>query len=193
MADECCGGTFPPFTGIIRWQETRRWANPHPIGVAVMLVPFFGAAHVLTTWSNLPPDGFSLYYQHAAGLGGLCAFVLGVMALCRFLLRYFTSGVVLATLVTIILGTNLFHYATFDSTFSHAFSFLLITLLLDLTDRWWQNPTWATSLWLSIVAAFVFLTRHPNIVFWCVIPLWDWRRVWSRRYLLAAMLAVTAF
>jgi hypothetical protein len=190
VADDCCGGTFPAFTSIVKWPETGRWVNPHPIGVAILMAPFFALAHALTRWSNLPPDGFSLYYQHAAGLAGVCAFAAGIAILARVLVRHFSAGVVLATLVTITWGTNLFHYATYDSTFSHAFSFLLVAMLLDLTERWWQHSTWLLSLSLAVVAAFIFLTRHPNSVFLLVIPFWDPRRLWERRQILIAMSAI---
>src|SRR5262249_5910549 len=75
-------------------------------------------------------------------------------------------------------------------TFSHAFSFLLVAMLLDLTERWWQEPTWPSSLALAVVAAFIFLTRHPNSVFLSVIPLWDPKGLWARRRLLISMAAI---
>jgi hypothetical protein len=48
VADDCCGGTFPAFTTIARWPETDRWVNLHSIGVAILMAPFFAAAHLLT-------------------------------------------------------------------------------------------------------------------------------------------------
>src|SRR4029450_9255143 len=36
-ADECCGGTLPAFTSIIRWASTGRLVNPPPIGVPLPL------------------------------------------------------------------------------------------------------------------------------------------------------------
>ena len=35
--------------------------------------PFFAVAHALTRWTNLSADGFTLYYQHAAGLWPGCS------------------------------------------------------------------------------------------------------------------------
>lgn len=192
VADDCCGGTFPAFTSIVRWPATGRWINPHPIGVALATAPLFLSAHLLTRWSNLPPDGFSLYYQHAAGLAGAAACLVGLLYLRSLLSRYFNASVVLATLTTIVLGTNLFHYATYDSTFSHAFSFALLAALLDLTDRWWREPAWPASLALSIVAALIVLTRHSNLMFLCIVPLWNPAGLWNRRWLLLAMCAVAA-
>ena len=92
VARDCCGGVFPTFTAIIRWPGTRRWVNAHPIGVAVMQAPLFGVAHALTRWTNLSPDGFTLYYQHAAGLSGLFWIVAGLAMLRRVLRRHFSDA-----------------------------------------------------------------------------------------------------
>lgn len=193
VADDCCGGVFPTFTSIVRWPGTGRWVNPHPIGVAVLMTPYFAVAHALTRWSNLPPDGFSLYYQHAAGLAGLTALVCGLLAIRSLLARYFSDAVVLATLIVITFGTNLFHYGTYDSTFSHAFSFALVAALLDVTDRWWKNPTPSSSAALAVIAALLFLVRHPNIVYVCIVPLWNPRGVLARWRAFAAIAALAAF
>jgi hypothetical protein len=79
VADESYGGAFPEYTGIYRWPNTSWWLNSHPIGPAVLALPFFLIAHALTLWSNLPPDGFSRYYQIGASLAGL---VYGAVGLC---------------------------------------------------------------------------------------------------------------
>jgi len=202
IADDCCGGTFPEFAGVRRWPETGRWVNVHPIGVAIQMVPFFTAAHLLTRWSNLPPDGFSPYYQYAAGLAGLCAMLAGLAVLRALLSRHFPDRIVLATLVTITWGTNLFHYGVYDATFSHAFSFFLIAALVALTERWWQAATRTTSFWLAIVAALIVLTRHPNAVFLFVVPLYGVTTVRAlrrnaamlveRRWVVTGMVAVCA-
>src|SRR3982750_4366149 len=34
VADDCCGGEFPTWTGMFRWPRTHRWVNVHPIGEA---------------------------------------------------------------------------------------------------------------------------------------------------------------
>ena len=60
LADDWYGGPYPDFTGIRRWPSTGRWLNLHPIGTAILMAPFFLAADLLTRWSNLPRDGFSL-------------------------------------------------------------------------------------------------------------------------------------
>jgi hypothetical protein len=173
LARDCCGGVYPAYTAIIRWPTTRRWVNAHPIGVAVMQAPLFSVGHALTKWTNLSPDGFTLYYQHAVGISGLLWTVGGMVVLGRILRRHFSDGVTAATLATILLGTNLYHYATFDSSYSHPYSFFLFAAFLDLTERWYARPRPGTSVLLGLVAGLIVLTRHTNALFLMFFPLYS--------------------
>ena len=198
LARDWYGGTYPGFTGILRWPATGLWVNLHPMGTALLMAPFFAAGDLLSLWSNLPRDGFSLYYQHAAGLAGIAYLLAGLAVLRRILTRHFTNGVVLATLVCITWGTNLFHYGVFDGTFSHAFSFFLVCLWLLIIERWWEQerPTWRLSLALGAVAALIVLVRHTNAIYLLVLPLYGVTRwndlrarvasMWQRREWLGA-------
>jgi hypothetical protein len=171
-ARDCCAGHFPDYTAMFRWPGTRRWVNPHPIGVAVLQAPFFLAAHALTRWTNLSPDGFSLYYQHASALGGLFWGIAGLVALRQLLRRHFTEGVAAAAIVALTFGTNLFHYLTYDAGYSHAYSFFLFAAFLSLVERWHRAPDRRTSLLLGLVAGLIVLVRHTNALFLLVLPLY---------------------
>jgi len=202
LARDWYDGTYPDFTAIRRFPGTGRWLDACPIGEAALMLPFFLAAHALSWWSNLPRDGFSLYYQHAAGLAGLTYFLLGLALIRRMLRRHYTDGIVLATLVCITWGTNLFHYGTYDATFSHAFSFFLICAWLELVDRWWSRPTLPRSLALGVVAAAIVLTRAVNAVFLLLLPLFGVTsraqfgdrldELWNRRERLTIVAAAAA-
>jgi hypothetical protein len=146
--------------------------NAHPIGVAIMQTPLFAAAHALTKWSNLSADGFTLYYQHGAGLAGLAWIAAGLAVLRRLLLDSFSDLVTAATLVATLLGTNLFHYATYDSSYSHPYSFFLFTSFMYLTGRWHGGPAPATSVLLGVVAGLIVLVRHTNVLFLVMFPLY---------------------
>jgi hypothetical protein len=174
VANDCCGGQFPEYTAIIRWPRTRQWVNAHPIGVAVMQAPFFLFAHGLSWWSNLSRDGFTLYYQHGVGISGLVWIMAGLWVLRRILLRRFSDGVTTATLAALLFGTNLFHYATYDSFYSHSYSFFLFAAFMDLTERWYgpQAVSWRDSALVGLVAGLIVLTRHTNALFLVVFPLY---------------------
>jgi hypothetical protein len=164
VADDCCGGEFPDYTAIVRWRFTRRWVNAHPIGEAVMIAPFFAAAHALTRWTNLSPDGFTPYYQHAAGLAGLAYIVGGLWFIRRLLRRHFSDGVADATTAALLLGTSLYHYATFDSAWSHAFSFALCAAFFERIDAWNRESSARDAIVIGLLAGLMFLVRHTNVM-----------------------------
>lgn len=172
LAKDWNGGAYPEFAGMVRWPGTNRWLNRHPIGVALLMLPFVAAADLLTRWSNLPRDGFSFYYQHGAALAGLAYFLAGLAILRRTLSRHFTPAVTLGTLVAVTWGTNLFHYAVYDGTFSHVFSFALVCALVEILDVWsiqrrrWHAPA------LGIVSGLIVLVRHTNALFLLLVLLW---------------------
>jgi hypothetical protein len=172
LADHCCNGTFPAFTAITRWHESGAWINPHPIGTAILIAPFFAVGHLLTLWSDRQPNGFTLYYQHAAGLAGVFYLVAGLAVLRAFLKRHFSDGVTLAALISITWGTNLFHYGTYDSVYSHVYSFFLCCSFLYATMTWYDRPTLRRSMLAGLVAGLIFLTRHANVLFLAYFPLY---------------------
>jgi hypothetical protein len=190
------GGTYPDAAGVRRWASTGRLLDLHPFGTAVLMAPFFLAADLLTRWSNLPRDGFSLYYQHGAGIAGIVYLLLGLALVRRMLRETFSDGVVLATLVCLTWGTNLFHYAVFDGTFSHVYAFFLIGAWAWLVERWWESPTPRCSLAIGVVGGLAVLVRHTNVIYALVLPLYgvaSWPQAASRpRELLARwrMLAI---
>jgi hypothetical protein len=187
---------------MTHWPGTRRWVSPHPIGVALMQAPLFAVAHALTKWTNLSADGFSLYYQHAAGISGLLWAIAGLNVLRRLLLRDFSEAVTAATLIAIVFGTNLFHYATYDSGYSHAFSFFLCAAFLSLTERWRRAPNRRSSLLLALTAGLIVLTRHTNGLFVIVFPFYgvtsapalrqSFERLWAERRRILEMMTIGA-
>jgi hypothetical protein len=162
VADDCCGGSFPEWTAIVRWRYTQRWVDAHPIGEALLVAPFFVVAHALTLWTNLSPDGFTLYYQHGAGLAGLAYAIAGLWFLRRLLQRHFTDNVTDAAVVSLLAGTSLYHYATFDSTWSHAFSFALCAAIFERLDAWNDDSAAADAVELGLIAGLMMLVRHTN-------------------------------
>jgi hypothetical protein len=197
VADDCCGGEFPAWTAIIRWPGTNRWVDAHPIGEAILIAPAFIAAHLLTRWTNLSADGFTIYYQHGAGLAGLSCAVAGLWFLRRVLRRHFSTGVTTATLATLLAGTSLYHYATFDSVWSHAFSFALFSAWLERLDVW-SEDTHRGALALGVLSGLITLVRHPNVLlplcFLTSVAVHSWRRGeagWPGGRLAATALVVT--
>ena len=134
------------------------------MGVALLALPFYFAGHFLAV-SGIPTND-----ALAAGLAGVFYLVAGLYALKRLLARHFRDSVVIATLVCITFGTNLFHYATFDNLWSHVCSFFLFASFLSVADSWSTQPTRGRA--RDVLApALSFLSLNPYLV----ASWWDWQ------------------
>ncbi len=165
------------WNGSTKYQDTNNYLNKYPVGVAVMSAPFFIIAHTITlilnNFINLPPDGFSSYLYHAAqSFSGTFYALLGLFVLKRILDKYFKLKTVYLTLIAITLGTNLFHYFTYDASFSHAYSFFLIALFLLLTIKWYKYPNVANSILIGITSGLITIVRPTNIILVILFLLW---------------------
>jgi len=139
--------------------------NKYQIGEALMILPFFLIGHILTIIFSYPLDGASFFYQHAAGLAGLFYCVAGIYVLKKCLERYYSKKITLIILAAIIFGTNLFHYGTLASLFSHSFSFFLCSMMLFLIPLWFENPkSYKLTIALGTIAGLILLVRLPNIL-----------------------------
>ncbi len=167
-------GYVPESWGGIRYYEkTDKYIDKYPIGIAVMLLPFFLTAHLLTLVTGINLEGgFSEFYQLSIGLAGILYFILGLFVLKKILDKYFDSKVVYITLLLITFGTNLFHYGTYDATFSHVFSFFLINSFVYSTLKWHKKQSWKNTLLIGLLAGFIILVRPTNAFILLLFPLY---------------------
>jgi hypothetical protein len=143
---------------------TKRPLDPHGVGVAVLELPFFLAGHALAVVSGAGRNGFSTPYQAAAALSGLAYFLLGLVLLAGVLGRWFSRGTVVVTLLGITFGAGVFHYATYDATYSHVYSFFLVALILRLTVAVWERPRLWVAAALGAAIGLLGLVRLTNLV-----------------------------
>ncbi len=158
------GGDISAAYGVRPVPPHGRLLDKYPIGEAVMLVPFFLAGHLAADAFGSTTNGFSRPYQVAAAAGGLTYVLLGLLVLGNILTRWFARDTVVVTLLAITFGTNLFHYATYDAVFSHAFSFFLCTCAISLALRLRDRPTLRSASMLGFVAGLITVTRPTNAV-----------------------------
>jgi hypothetical protein len=171
----------------------------YPAGMAVAYAPFFFLAHALAPALGFPADGFSLPYQVAIHLGSLLVGLLGLWFLRKNLLHFFSDNTTALAILLLVPGTNFFNYATFDTAMPHLYGFTLLAMLVHLTIRWHERPTWANSLGIGACSGLAALIRPTDIVFAMVPVLWGltttgWRQrlhlFWQQKNKL--LLAATA-
>lgn len=147
-------------------QEDGKFLDKYTMGEAVLMAPFFIPAHFLSIIFKQPLSGFSLFYQAAMAFSGLFYMITGLFILKKILEKYFKNKTIYITLTVLTFGTNLFHYATYDSIFSHAYSFFLFALFLYLLPIWFKNiKSIKYSIFLGILVGLITLVRPTNVTF----------------------------
>lgn len=156
---------FLVYPAIYFNSSTNNYINKYPLGVALLVLPFFVLAHLVSGLAGLPLTGYTFLYQHFVGLAGIFYLALGLFFLAKLYRNFFSRKVVLLTLLSLVFATNLFHYATFDSLMSHVYSFSLISLFLYQVHLWQKNPTKAKSIIIGFLIGLIFLVRNINLAF----------------------------
>jgi hypothetical protein len=156
---------LPPSVFGFSLQPTGHWLDKYPAGEAILLLPFFWIGHVIAQVAGVIADGYSHPELYTVGVAGLVYTVLGLSALGAALRRWFSDWVTAATLVAVTFGTGVFHYATYDSIFSHAFSFFAVSVMLLCAVRWYECPrSPVRALLLGLTVGAVIAVRLTDVV-----------------------------
>jgi hypothetical protein len=106
----------------------------YPYGLGVLLIPFFVISFILTLGNSFQDvDALSYIFQIVVSASGFIFTAFGLSFLARgllFLNVNYSKQKSYFIILSILLGSNLFHYATYDGVFSHASSFLLNSILI---------------------------------------------------------------
>lgn len=156
---------FPAFN---LWEKTDKYLNKYPMGVAILLLPGFLLATIVSFITGFPLDGYNIVYQHFAGISASVYLALGVLFLFKVYSKYFSRNISYLTILTLIFATNLLHYSTYDSTFSHVFGFFVISTSLYLIQKWYQKADLINSAVLGFFFGLSFLVRNTHIVLFLI-------------------------
>jgi len=143
----------------------RKNFNKYTCGVAILQMPFFGAACLAETVFGLDGEGGKgSVYQEAIALSSAVYAVLGLCLLLSLLLKHLRKSAAWAAAAVLLFGTNLFYYCTGEPGMSHAYSFFLIAAVVRLTPGWWERVTPWQTLGLAWAVALAALVRPTNAV-----------------------------
>lgn len=153
------GGKLP---GIRLYAATGNYLDKYPIGTALLQGPFFLVADGMTILFGWNRSGVSLPYQVANVVSGIFYFLLGVRLIYRTLRDHFEKEIALLTIWLVTFGTNVFHYATYDASFSHVYSFALIALFVRLSLRYNAKPAADIAALAGATLGLIIITRVNN-------------------------------
>jgi hypothetical protein len=137
----------------------------HPIGIAVLQLPFFLVALLYTKLIGIDSDGFSAPFQMSIAFAGLTYALLGLFFLRKlFQVRGITDGITATIILLIYFGTNLMHYTLSEPGMSHVYSFFLLTAFLFFSARLVRFQV-DKDIWKCAALLGLILLARPNNVF----------------------------
>jgi len=139
-----------------------------PVGVSLLILPFFLIAHIIALLAGMPADGYGPVYQFFVLIAGIfyLTFALGILR--KILRRWFNDPVTAITLLLIGLATNLFYYVSVEPGMSHVYSFFLFSGLLRYTIRWYESPGYGNTILLALFGGLILIVRPSNAVVFLV-------------------------
>lgn len=147
--------------------------NRYAIGPAVLSTPFFLAGHYSALQSDKHiANGFSVPYKKGVLIGCIFYVSIALFMIRSVLLRYYDDIVVMLTIITLGLGTNLLYYTTIEGMMSHAYSFFLFSLLLWSTIKWLDDSKKGFLILIGLAMGLIACTRLPNLVVGLIPLLW---------------------
>lgn len=145
--------------------------NKFPPGTAILIMPFFIIALLLSHLFGMPVDGYSLIFQYSVGIAALFWAIVGLLFSYRLLLTYkIKHQSILLIVVAAFFGTNLLAYTFLMPAFSHVYSFALISILLYFTRIYFLKNTIKSLVISSLTLGIIFTVRPVNILILLFLP-----------------------
>ncbi len=162
-----------------------RSCNKYPIGVAVLLLPFFLLGHSYALINGLPTGGFNAPYALSCQLGVIFYVLWGLYVLFGILRRYFSLSVTVLLTIALALATNLYYFTTYNNMMAHALLFALYCFILYAIHYFEDNPAnYRRAAAIGLIAGLITLTRLSEVVVVLIPLLWgvySWQTLRRRR------------
>ena len=161
----------PGFVQAYKHKESGNYVMKYSIGQSVVYSPFFFIAHAWALNSSVyPADGFSFPYQFTISMGMLLWTVIGLIFLQKSLLVYFSEKVTALGIFGILLGSNYLNYAAIDGAMTHNTVFTVYAVLIYLSIRFHQKPSWSKAIGIGACVGLASLIRPTELIS-CLIPI----------------------
>lgn len=153
--------------------------NVHPVGEAILLLPFFALGYIMAQISGSAVDGISTPFQVSLAFAAITYVLIGLCFLKKLLAENgHGQKVILSVLTLILFGTNLFNYTIFEAGMSHVYSFALISGFMYLSYKYVNYQNTNTLYKLFALLGLIVLVR-PNNVF-VVFTVFMWMHSWTQ-------------
>lgn len=174
------------FTQVFEFEKQRRpadymghyfqehdgiYINKYTAGTAFLQLPFFIIAYMLSIIFGFPADGYNIIFQYASAFSALFWLTIGIYFFVK-LQQLYKIGKLSSWLMAFVLlfGTNLFFYTFVQPSFSHVYSFALISVFLYFAKIVIAKPQTKYLITAVFVLGLIFLVRPVNIIIVGALP-----------------------
>ncbi len=153
--------------------DNGNYVMKYSMGNALMMMPYFFAAHAWALQSNIyKADGFSMPYQACISWGCLLYTILALLLLQKMLLRYFKDSTVTICLLLLMTATNYLEYSAITGGLTHNQLFFLYTLLIYFTIKFYDTQKFIHALAIGFVIGLAVLIRPTEFILIAIPLLW---------------------
>jgi hypothetical protein len=145
-------------------EETNKNIILYPIGVSVLLSPFYFLAYALSLLFHQEIDPYSSIFQLLTRIGAIFYFILGSYLLMSKICKRFNCIKIIILFTLTITSTNVVSYIAFDSCFSHIYSFSFVCILISYLINYFSENT-INFFHVGFILGILFLIRNTNIIF----------------------------
>jgi len=139
--------------------------NKYACGTALLQLPFFAAASVLTDREGNDHDGYQAPFQKAVFIATLFYLFLGIVFLRKLLELYRVNEHLITFMqLLLVLGTGVTNYTTYDACFSHIYSLFAITAFLYFTKHYFDSRNLNQFIFACLFAGLVVILRQVNVL-----------------------------
>lgn len=154
--------------------DTMRWTIPYgegktlsvfTCGVAILWMPFFLLAHLISIFFGLDTGGYANMYYGFMLVAGIVYTYIGLVFMYKFLREFFDHKVSLITTSLFFLATNVFFYSVLlGAGMAHVYSFSMIVIYLYCSHKFFKDSSLKNLILLGIPFALAVLIRPTNII-----------------------------
>jgi len=146
------------------WTPKGYLINKYTYGVAAMELPFFAIAHAYEKLTGGEANGYSTSYRNMVKVSSLFYALMGLLVLYHVLIRFTDKDTAVRTLLVLLVGTNFFWFTLHQAGMAHIPLFFLYGLLLWLTIRIHERPSWAVFAVTGMCLGLITVIRPTDII-----------------------------
>jgi len=140
-------------------------------GEALLLLPFFLLAVVVSWLTGLPPDGYNAVFQMSVSIAALFYLFIGLWCLAGLMkLLQVKKGIAAVVLLVVVAGTNLLLYTVEAPAMSHVYSFAAVAAFMYFMALYFRWPGTRTGILAAVTLAAVILIRSADGIIVLLIP-----------------------